>query len=119
MLTSLDDLVLSGFPSPPMVLDATELRPDLQTAGALGLDDDAHALRIRVVRRIEGAPYAYSIIHIPEALARNLPTGWQTRTRDRSLRQSGRQRQCPVRCTRPFRLPEPLPPGERPPPCWR
>ena len=80
MLTSLDDLVLSGFPSPPIVLDVAETRPDTHTAGALGLDDDGRALSIRVVRKAEGAPYAYSVIHIPEALARNLPPDWHART---------------------------------------
>ena len=79
MLTSLDDLVLSGFPTRPMVLDAVEAKCPPHVAGALGLDDEAQALRIRVLRTAEGEPYAHSIIHIPGPLAQHLPPDWQAR----------------------------------------
>ncbi len=79
MLTSLDDLVLSGFPTRPMVLDAVEAKCPPHVAGALGLDDEAQALRIRVLRTAEGEPYAHSIIHIPNPLAQHLPPDWQAR----------------------------------------
>jgi GntR family transcriptional regulator len=81
MLTSLDDLVLSSFPTAPIVLDATEGDCDAQTAGALGLDDtdDPRTLCIRVLRTADGAPYAHSIIHIPRGFARALPPDWRDR----------------------------------------
>jgi GntR family transcriptional regulator len=59
MLTSLDDLVLSGFPTRPMVLDAVEAKCPAHVAGALGLDDEVRALRIRVLRKADGEPYAH------------------------------------------------------------
>ncbi|MBV9782674.1 MAG: GntR family transcriptional regulator [Acidisphaera sp.] len=82
MLTSLDDLVRGSFPTPPIILDAAEARCPARIAGALGLAEEARALRIRVLRRAEGVPYAYSIVHIPAELARKLPTGWQARVQD-------------------------------------
>lgn len=78
MLTSLDDLVSSGFPSPPVVLDATTVRCPSAVANVLGLDDHGRALRIRVLREADGGPYSYSVIYIPEALGRKLPAGWQS-----------------------------------------
>ncbi|MGH7104124.1 MAG: GntR family transcriptional regulator [Acetobacteraceae bacterium] len=77
MVTSLDDLVFSGFPTPPIMLDATTISCPSAVASALGLDERDRALRIRVLREANGEPYAYSVIHIPEALARKLPAGWQ------------------------------------------
>ena len=47
MLTSLDDLVLSGFPTSPILLDATETSCTAQIAGALGLEDASPGPRIR------------------------------------------------------------------------
>jgi GntR family transcriptional regulator len=79
MLTSLDDLISSGFPTPPIVLEARTKRCEAPIAGALGLDDDAKALQIRVVRKTGSEPYAYSIIHIPDRLARKLERNWQSR----------------------------------------
>lgn len=79
MLTSLDDLVLSSFPTRPIVLDAIEAKCPPHVAGALGLDDEAPALRIRVLRKADGEPYAHSIIHIPISLARHMPHDWQER----------------------------------------
>lgn len=81
MLTSLDDLVTVGFPTPPIILDARQSVCDPQAAAALDLYDDACALRIRVLRRADREPYAYSVIHIPTVLARNLPRDWQERAR--------------------------------------
>lgn len=81
MLTSLDDLVTSGFPTPPIILEANQSVWDPRAAAALDLDDDASFLRICALRRADREPYAYSVIHIPEALARNLPRDWQERTR--------------------------------------
>jgi GntR family transcriptional regulator len=80
MLTSLGDLVTSGFPTPPIILDACQPVCDALAAAALDLDDDADLLRIRVLRRADREPYAYSEIHIPQALARKLPRDWQERT---------------------------------------
>ncbi len=77
MVTSLDDLVSSGFPTPPIVLDVATIRCAPNIASALELDDRARALRIRVLREAEDEPYSYSIIHIPDGLARNLPSDWQ------------------------------------------
>jgi GntR family transcriptional regulator len=79
MLTSLDDLVLSSFPTRPFVLDAVDAKCPAHVAGALSLDDEARALRIRVLRKADGEPYAHSIIHIPAPLARHLPADWQER----------------------------------------
>jgi GntR family transcriptional regulator len=81
MLTSLDDLVMSSFPTAPIVIDAAECRCDAQIAGALGLDetDDLHVLCIRVVRTADAKPYAHSIIHIPRSFARGLPPDWRDR----------------------------------------
>ena len=77
--TSLDDLVLSGFPTRPVMLDGVEARCPPAVAGALGLDDEGRALRIRVLRAADGVPYAHSIIHIPCPLAERLPPDWQLR----------------------------------------
>lgn len=79
MLTSLDDLVGSSFPTAPILLEAGYGRCEPQTAGALGLEDNALSLCIRVLRRTEVGPYAYSLIHIPAPLADRLPEGWQDR----------------------------------------
>jgi GntR family transcriptional regulator len=79
MLTSLDDIVRSSFPSPPIVLDAVEVACDRPMARALGLADAARALRIRVIRASDKLPYAYSVIHIPCHLARALPRDWRAR----------------------------------------
>ena len=79
MLTSLDDLVLNGFPTRPIVLDSIEAKCLPHVADALGLDDDARALRIRVLRKADGEPYAHSVIHIPRPLARHMPSDWQQR----------------------------------------
>ena len=81
MLTSLDDLIASGFPTAPIILEVGEAACGSQVAGALGLDDEAGALRIRVLRQAGGEPYAYSVIHIPDLLARNLPSDWQERAK--------------------------------------
>lgn len=77
MLTSLDDLVSSGFPTPPIILASATIRCTSAVANALGLDDGSRVVRIRVLREAEGEPYSYSVIHIPEALARKLPPDWQ------------------------------------------
>jgi GntR family transcriptional regulator len=79
MLTSLDDIVASGFPTPPIILDATEERCARPVARALGLEK-AHVLRIRVLRLADGLPYAYSVIHIPQSLAQALPHDWKMRS---------------------------------------
>jgi GntR family transcriptional regulator len=79
MLTSLDDIVRSGFPSPPIVIDATEVTCDRPVARALNLADAARALRIRVIRTADALPYAYSLIHIPAQLAKALPRDWRAR----------------------------------------
>lgn len=79
MLTSLDDLVVSSFPTRPLVLDAVEAKCPRHVADALGLDDEARALRIRVLRKADDEPYAYSLIHIPEPLARRMPSDWLQR----------------------------------------
>ena len=79
MLTSLDDIVRSGFPSPPTVIDAIEVTCDRPVARALGLADAEQALRIRVIRIADGLPYAYSVIHIPSLLAKALPRDWRAR----------------------------------------
>lgn len=81
MLTSLDDLVLTSFPTAPIVLEAIEQECDAQIAGALGLDDteDTRTLSIRVLRTADGKPYAHSIIHIPRSFARALPADWRDR----------------------------------------
>jgi GntR family transcriptional regulator len=76
LLTSLDDLVAGGFPTPPIVLDAAEGACPPAVARPLGLDDGAAALRIRVIRRTDGQPYSYSVIHVPQALAARLPGDW-------------------------------------------
>jgi GntR family transcriptional regulator len=78
MLTSLDDLVLSGFPTPPIVLDSTIGACEPQPAAALGLEE-GRALRIRALRRADDGPYTYSVIHIPEAFGSRLPPDWQSR----------------------------------------
>lgn len=82
MLTSLDDIVRSGFPSPPTVIDAVEVTCDRPVARALGLADAAPALRIRASRTADDLPYAYSVIHIPGHLAKALPRDWRTRVRE-------------------------------------
>ncbi len=79
MLTSLDDIVRSSFPSPPTVIDAVGVACDRPVARALGLADAARALRIRVIRTSEALPYAYSVIHIPGLLAKALPRDWRSR----------------------------------------
>jgi GntR family transcriptional regulator len=79
MLTSLEDIVLSSFPTPAIVLDVAEVQCEAHVAGALGLDDEARALRIRVLRKADGEPYAHSVIYIPGPLALNLPLDWQER----------------------------------------
>ncbi len=79
MLTSLDDLVLSSFPTPPCIIESGRTRCPPQIAAALALDGNADALRIRVLRKRDGDPYAYSVIHIPTPLARKLPKDWQAR----------------------------------------
>jgi GntR family transcriptional regulator len=79
MLTSLEDLVSSGFPTPPIVLDAAIVRCAEAIANVLGLEDHSRALRIRVLREVEGDPYSYSVVYIPEGLARKLPPDWQSR----------------------------------------
>lgn len=81
MLTSLEDLVSSGFPTPPIVLDATTVRCAVGIANALGLGDHSSALRIRVLREVDGEPYSYSVVHIPGMLARKLPPNWQAQLR--------------------------------------
>jgi GntR family transcriptional regulator len=85
MLTSLEDLVSSGFPTPPIVLNATTVPCPSAIANVLGLDDHGRALRIRVLREVEGDPYSYSLIYIPEALARKLPPDWQAHLRSESF----------------------------------
>jgi GntR family transcriptional regulator len=77
MLMSLDDLVSNGFPTPPIVLDAVTTRCSPAVASALRLDNHGRALRIRVLRKAEGEPYSYSVIHIPATLAQKLPPDWQ------------------------------------------
>src|SRR5262249_30244784 len=79
MLTSLDDLVSSSFPTPPILLDVADVRCRAPVADALGLNDGARALRIRVLRTSDDVPYALSIVHIPRAYARALPTNWRER----------------------------------------
>ncbi len=79
MLTSLDDIVRSSFPSPPTVLDAVDVSCERGVARALGLADAARALRIRVIRTSDALPYAYSVIHIPAQLAKALPHDWRAR----------------------------------------
>lgn len=79
MLTSLEDLVSSGFPTPPIVLDAATVSCEGAISNVLGLEDHGRTLRIRVLREVEGGAYSYSVVHIPEALARKLPHDWQTR----------------------------------------
>lgn len=77
LLTSLDDLVGNGFPTAPILLDADYGSCEPAVSGALGLDDDALCLRIRVLRRTDAGPYAHSVIHIPSALAERLPDDWR------------------------------------------
>jgi GntR family transcriptional regulator len=77
MLTSLEDLISSGFPTPPIVLDAATVSCDVAISNVLGLEDDRRALRIRVLREVEGQPYSYSVVYIPKALARKLTPDWQ------------------------------------------
>ncbi len=79
MLTSLQDLVLSSFPTAPALLDVKETKFPPPIASALGLEDDAYGFRIRVLRRTEAGPYAHSVIHVPGPLAAKLPQGWQSR----------------------------------------
>lgn len=79
MLTSLDDLVSSSFPTPPILLEAATVRCARPVADALGLDDDPRALRISALRVNDGAAYAFSVIHIPHAYARALPADWRQR----------------------------------------
>ena len=79
MLTSLDDLVLSSFPTRPLVLDAIYVEMPGACRRRPRPGDEARALRIRVMRTAEGEPYAHSIIHIPCPLARHLPSDWQER----------------------------------------
>lgn len=79
MLTSLEDLISSGFPTPPIVLDAATVSCDVAISNVLGLDEDRRALRIRVLREVEGEPYSYSVVYIPKVLARKLTPDWQAR----------------------------------------
>ncbi|HET6181983.1 MAG TPA: GntR family transcriptional regulator [Acetobacteraceae bacterium] len=79
MLTSLDDLVMHGFPTEPILLDVALLPCPEPVAGVLGLDAAAPALRIRALRTADGAPYSHSVIHIPEAFTRNFPPDWESR----------------------------------------
>ncbi|HLI14303.1 MAG TPA: GntR family transcriptional regulator [Alphaproteobacteria bacterium] len=77
MLASLDDIVLSSFPSAPVIVDCANAVCDRRVAAALALDDDAEAFRIRLMRRADSGPYAYSIIHVPLPFAARLPRGWR------------------------------------------
>lgn len=77
MLTSLDDLVSSSFPTAPILLGAATVRCGPEIAVALRLGDDMRALCIRALRKAGEAPYAYSIIHIPRVFARALPRDWR------------------------------------------
>ncbi len=79
MLTSLDDLVLASFPTPPIVIDSTRRRCSPQIAAALGLEQNARTLRIRALRRRGDEAYAYSVIHIPASLVSRMPPNWQAR----------------------------------------
>jgi GntR family transcriptional regulator len=85
MLASLDDIMLSSFPSAPTLIHAGEARCDARVSGALGLDDDATAWRIVTSRAAGGAPYTYSQIHLPLALARRLPEDWHHHLAERSV----------------------------------
>lgn len=80
MLTSLDDLVSSSFPTAPILLKVGKARCEAEAAGALRLEDNARSVCVRVLRRTEAGPYAYSLIHIPARLAERLPEGWQDRS---------------------------------------
>jgi GntR family transcriptional regulator len=79
MVTSLDDLVFSGFPTPPTLLRVTAGECSSDASRPLGLDEGAGALSIQVLRKTEVGPYAYSVIHIPTTLAERLPADWQLR----------------------------------------
>jgi len=81
MLTSLEDLISSGFPTPPIVLNAATVSCDGAIANVLGLENHGRAIRICVLREVAGEAYAYSVVHIPKALARNLPPDWQTQSK--------------------------------------
>ncbi|MGH7683166.1 MAG: GntR family transcriptional regulator, partial [Vulcanimicrobiaceae bacterium] len=85
MLTSLGDLVSSGFPTPPIVLEAITTRCQSHIANALGVSERSRVLQIRVQRETGGEPYAYSIIHIPERFAKKLPRNWHSRLGRESL----------------------------------
>lgn len=85
MLTSLDDLMSSGFPTPPIVLAAVTARCEPHIANALGVSERSKALQIRVQRHTGGSPYSYSIIHIPERFAKKLPRNWRTRVERESF----------------------------------
>ena len=78
MLTSLEDLISSGFPTAPIVLDAATVSCDVTICNVLGLENHSRALRICVLREVDGEPYSYSVVYIPKALARKLPQDWQT-----------------------------------------
>jgi GntR family transcriptional regulator len=79
MLTSLDDLVLSGFPTAPIVLDAVHRACEPAVGSALGLEDGADVLHISALREAGGEPYAHSLIDIPGQLAARLPPDWRSR----------------------------------------
>ena len=69
----------TASPRAPIVLDAIEAKCLPHVADALGLANDARALRIRVLRKADGEPYAHSVIHIPRPLSRHMPSDWQQR----------------------------------------
>jgi len=81
MLTSLEDLISSGFPTAPIVLDAATVSCDVTICNVLGLENHSRALRICVLREVDGEPYSYSVVYIPKALARKLPQDWQTQSK--------------------------------------
>jgi len=79
MLTSLDDMVVNGFPTRPIILDAETVPHSADVASALGVEEGRMSLRIRVLRQSDGLPYSYSIIHVPQPLAAQLPADWRSR----------------------------------------
>jgi len=85
MLTSLDDLVSSGFPTPPIVLETATSRCEPHIASALGLGERGRAMQIRVQRKAREEPYMYSVIHIPERFAKKLPADWRAKVKRESF----------------------------------
>ena len=84
-LSSLEDIMMGSFPTLPEIIESRLVAADAGAEAALGLEKRAKILRIRALRCVDGAPYAFSSIHIPAWIASALPQNWPQRLRKISI----------------------------------